>query len=57
MSSNLFLGVGTAYWTGIFLRDVINEFAGGLKPEALHVCMDGNDNTAKVIFSKKKNEP
>ncbi|RCI06781.1 hypothetical protein CU098_011875 [Rhizopus stolonifer] len=40
-------GVGTAYWTGVFLRDVINTFAQGLKPEALHICMEGNDNTAK----------
>ncbi|KAI9474233.1 MAG: nitrate reductase [Benjaminiella poitrasii] len=40
-------GIGTAYWTGVFLRDVINKFAEGLKPEALHICMDGNDATAK----------
>ncbi|OBZ85839.1 Nitrate reductase [NADH] 1 [Choanephora cucurbitarum] len=40
-------GVGTAYWTGVYLRDVINTFAGGLKPEALHICMEGNDSTAK----------
>ncbi|KAL0139157.1 Oxidoreductase, molybdopterin-binding domain-containing protein [Mucor lusitanicus] len=40
-------GIGTAYYTGVFLRDVINHLAGGLKPEALHICMEGNDNTAK----------
>ncbi|KAL9539821.1 hypothetical protein MBANPS3_010044 [Mucor bainieri] len=40
-------GIGTAYYTGIFLRDLINEVAGGLNPEALHICMEGNDNTAK----------
>ncbi|KAI7900653.1 uncharacterized protein BX663DRAFT_458378 [Cokeromyces recurvatus] len=40
-------GVSTAYWTGVFLRDVINKFAGGLKPEALHICLEGNDATAK----------
>ncbi|KAI8640057.1 hypothetical protein BD408DRAFT_391226 [Parasitella parasitica] len=40
-------GVGTAYYTGVFLRDVINTFAGGLEPEALHICMEGNDKTAK----------
>ncbi|KAK4515935.1 histone H2B [Mucor velutinosus] len=40
-------GIGTAYYTGVFLRDLINDIAGGLKPEALHICMEGNDNTAK----------
>ncbi|KAL7333663.1 hypothetical protein PS15p_202530 [Mucor circinelloides] len=40
-------GIGTAYYTGVFLRDLINNVAGGLKPEALHICMEGNDNTAK----------
>ncbi|KAI9250423.1 hypothetical protein BDA99DRAFT_522500 [Phascolomyces articulosus] len=40
-------GVSTACWTGVYLRDVINQFAGGLKDDALYICFEGSDNTSK----------
>ena len=42
------LGVSTACWTGVYLRDVINQFAGGLHENALYICFEGSDNTSKV---------
>ncbi|KAI9321277.1 Oxidoreductase, molybdopterin-binding domain-containing protein [Dichotomocladium elegans] len=40
-------GASTACWTGVYLRDVINQFGGGLKPDAMHICFEGVDNTSK----------
>ena len=41
-------GVGTACWTGVFLRDVINHYARGLKDDCKFICFEGCDKTAKV---------
>lgn len=41
-------GVSTACWTGVFLRDVINHFAGGLADGASYICFEGCDKTSKV---------
>ncbi|KAI9496939.1 hypothetical protein BDB00DRAFT_757493 [Zychaea mexicana] len=42
--------VSTACWTGVYLRDVINQFGGGLKDEALYICFEGSDNTSKGAY-------
>ena len=44
-------GASTACWTGVYLRDVINRFGGGLKDNAKYICFEGVDKTSKVIFS------
>ncbi|KAI8079952.1 Oxidoreductase, molybdopterin-binding domain-containing protein [Halteromyces radiatus] len=40
-------GVSTAYWTGVYLRDVINHFAGGLQSACKFICFEGSDQTQK----------
>ncbi|KAI7847054.1 Oxidoreductase, molybdopterin-binding domain-containing protein [Circinella umbellata] len=43
-------GVSTACWTGVYLRDVINQFAGGLQENAFYICFEGSDNTSKGAY-------
>ncbi|KAI7885045.1 molybdopterin binding oxidoreductase [Lichtheimia hyalospora FSU 10163] len=40
-------GASTACWTGVYLRDVINRFGGGLKDNAKYICFEGVDKTSK----------
>ncbi|ORY92010.1 Oxidoreductase, molybdopterin-binding domain-containing protein, partial [Syncephalastrum racemosum] len=43
-------GASTACWTGVYLRDVINHFAGGLLDNTNYICFDGCDTTSKGAY-------
>ncbi|KAF8635471.1 hypothetical protein AX15_000444 [Amanita polypyramis BW_CC] len=43
-------GTSTACWTGVFVRDVINHYAGGLRSDCQFICFDGCDKAAKGSY-------